>query len=441
MQYKKNTTTLFALNYWYKTDSTNCPSAPSAGNGQVRCINDSVDNGRSVVYGYDPLYRLTTAVTTGSTAYPKWGLSETYDRYGNRSAQAVTAGSGPSNSVTINATNNRISGSPYAYDANGNMTNDGSNTLVYDGESQLASSTGGSGSGTYTFDGHGLRVKKVSGGTTTVTIFSGRLDIAEYFNGAAPSAPGNEFIYSGSQRILLIQSGTNYYLHNDHLSLRVRTNSSGAVADDPESFTDLDGHEDGLFQAILESIPVKGSLGIGLGGDFKLLGTKVEGEVAYKFESKINLAGHSEINGVFEAQAGSTLKIPGAPEVTVGPKFSQSTPLARDGRMLPAQEQKTEPTESSLGLKIGKNEGSASKNDVTLAGVSVCAGVCAGVEAGVDLKNFKDPGAPPTPKPPAPPNELAPIQLWCGKVGTPCGQKVPASQPPGSPPHAPTGNS
>ncbi|HEY6243694.1 MAG TPA: hypothetical protein VIX17_07105, partial [Pyrinomonadaceae bacterium] len=230
LQYKKGTQTLFGSTYWYKTDSTNCPSAPSAGNGQIRCINDSVDNGRSVVYGYDPLYRLSTAVTTGSTAYPKWGLSETYDRYGNRSAQAVTAGSGPSNSVTINATNNRISGSPYAYDANGNMTNDGSNTLVYDGESQLVSSTGGSGSGAYTFDGHGLRVKKVSGGNTTVTIFSGRLDIAEYFNGAAPSAPGNEFIYSGSQRILLMQSGTNYYLHNDHLSLRVRTNASGVVA-------------------------------------------------------------------------------------------------------------------------------------------------------------------------------------------------------------------
>src|ERR1041385_3077845 len=192
MQYKKNTTTLFALNYWYKTDSTNCPSAPSASNGQIRCINDSVDNGRSVVYGYDPLYRLSTAVTTGSTAYPKWGLSETYDRYANRSAQAVTAGSGPSNSVTINATNNRISGSPYAYDANGNMTNDGSNTLVYDGESQLVSSTGGSSSGAYTFDGHGFRVKKVSGGTTTVTIFSGGLDIAEYFNRSEERRVGKE---------------------------------------------------------------------------------------------------------------------------------------------------------------------------------------------------------------------------------------------------------
>jgi RHS repeat-associated protein len=111
------------------------------------------------------------------------------------------------------------------------MTNDGSNTLVYDGESQLVSSTSGSGSGSYTFDGHGLRVKKVSSSTTTVTIFSASQVVAEYLNGAAPSSPTNEYIYSGSQKIAAIQSGTTYYLHNDHLSLRVRTDTSGNVAD------------------------------------------------------------------------------------------------------------------------------------------------------------------------------------------------------------------
>ncbi|HEY6181808.1 MAG TPA: hypothetical protein VIW67_06145 [Terriglobales bacterium] len=37
--------------------------------------------------------------------------------------------------------------------------------------------------------------------------------------------------YAGSQKILLIQSGTNYYLHNDHLSLRVRTDNSGNIVD------------------------------------------------------------------------------------------------------------------------------------------------------------------------------------------------------------------
>jgi RHS repeat-associated protein len=231
LQYKKNTTTLFALNYWYKNDATNCPSAPSAANGQIRCIGDTVDNGRSVVYGYDALYRLTGAVTTGSTGYPRWGLSETYDRYGNRTAQSVTAGSGPSSSVAVSATSNRITTAGYAYDANGNMTNDGANTLVFDAENNNVSSTNASASGTYTYDGHGYRVKKVSGGTTTVSIFSGPLVIAEYLNGAAPSSPTNENVYSGGQKIVAFQSGSTYYFHNDHLSPRVRTNTSGTIAD------------------------------------------------------------------------------------------------------------------------------------------------------------------------------------------------------------------
>jgi hypothetical protein len=65
-----------------------------------------VDSGRNVTYTYDALYRLTSAVTNGSTGYPKWGLSFTYDRYGNRTAQSISAGcvapmACPTNSLTF----------------------------------------------------------------------------------------------------------------------------------------------------------------------------------------------------------------------------------------------------------------------------------------------------------------------------------------------------
>jgi YD repeat-containing protein len=43
------------------------------------------------------------------------------------------------------------------------MANDGVNTLVYDAENRLLSFTSGSTSETYRYDGHGRRVKKVSG--------------------------------------------------------------------------------------------------------------------------------------------------------------------------------------------------------------------------------------------------------------------------------------
>jgi YD repeat-containing protein len=76
-----------------------------------------VDNGRSVAYSYDALYRLTNAVTVGSTNYPKWGLGFTYDRYGNRTAQSISAGCVspmvcPTNSVGIDTTTNRRSFCP-----------------------------------------------------------------------------------------------------------------------------------------------------------------------------------------------------------------------------------------------------------------------------------------------------------------------------------------
>jgi RHS repeat-associated protein len=154
-----------------------------------------------------------------------------YDRYGNRSAQSIYSGctsiTCPTNSVTISASTNQISGSPYAYDLGGNMTNDGNNTLVYDAENRAVSATNGGNSGSYTYDGSGLRVQKASGGTTTVYIFSGGRVIAEYDNGTPPSSPSREYIYAGAALLAKIDSsGTNYY-HQDHLSNRLLTDSGG----------------------------------------------------------------------------------------------------------------------------------------------------------------------------------------------------------------------
>ena len=80
-----------------------------------------------------------------------------------------------------------------------------------------------------TYDGNGLRVKRVSGGTTTVYIFSGSKVVAEYDNGAAPSAPSREYIYGGSALLAKIDSSGTKYYHQDHLSNRLVTSSTGAT--------------------------------------------------------------------------------------------------------------------------------------------------------------------------------------------------------------------
>jgi RHS repeat-associated protein len=92
------------------------------------------------------------------------------------------------------------------------------------------------GSGTYTYDGNGLRVKKVSGGTTTVYVFSGSKVIAEYVNGVAPGSPTREYIYSGGMLAAKIEGGVTQYYHQDHLSVRMLTNSSGVKIGDQGHF-------------------------------------------------------------------------------------------------------------------------------------------------------------------------------------------------------------
>ena len=173
-------------------------------------------------YTYDALYRLTVA-QAGATATPTWKLGFTYDRYANRTAQTVLAGTGvPSNTVTINPAANRITDPGYSYDANGNMTTDGVNALVYAAENRMVSSSGS----TYGYDGNSLRVVKTSGGTTTVYVFDRQKVIAEYVNGVL----GEEYIYLGKDLLAAYAGATLIYYHRDHLSVRTITDgTSGTV--------------------------------------------------------------------------------------------------------------------------------------------------------------------------------------------------------------------
>lgn len=227
-----DSTTKFGLQYSYAASPNN--------NGQIASITDAVDNGRSATYVYDALYRMTSAVTTGSTAYPQWGLSETYDRYGNRTQQSTISGKGctgitcPTSSVTVDATTNRINTSGYSYDVSGNMTNDGFNALVYDGESRVTSAGNSGNSGSYAYDGRGFRVSKCVPNCTNPTVstayvLSGTKVIAEYDNGAPVSLPSREYIYAQGRLISKIDSSGTKYYQQDHLSNRLVSDSSGST--------------------------------------------------------------------------------------------------------------------------------------------------------------------------------------------------------------------
>jgi RHS repeat-associated protein len=241
--YAKGTTTLLGLNYYYQQNSTYCPTGNVGGNdGQIQCIADvssgTGDSGRSVAYTYDSLGRLLTAKTTGSTQYPAWGLSWTYDRYGNRTNQTVTAGSGYTSSLTINPVNNQVTSPAFTYDASGNVIAEPSPlsmTSTYDGEECNTGYTGNGNTAIYTCDGNQMRVKKAVTGTnavTTVSIRSGGQVIAEYDNGAGVTSPTREYLYGTNLLAIVTGStggsgGTIVYQQRDTLSPRLYTDVNG----------------------------------------------------------------------------------------------------------------------------------------------------------------------------------------------------------------------
>jgi RHS repeat-associated protein len=245
LSYAKGSTSLFGLNYYYQQNSSSCPTGNAIGNdGQIQCVADSVQPGRSVAYTYDALGRLLTAKTTGSTAYPQWGMSETYDRYGNRSAQTATAGTVPQPSFTINPANNQIT--TFTYDSAGNVigTPSPTDTYAYDHEECNTGYTGGGSTATYTCDGNEMRVEKVVTGTDAVTTVYVRLGgqvIAEYDNGAAVDSPTREYLYSNNLLATITGStsgsgGTIIYQHRDHLSPRFYTDVNGNCIGDRGTF-------------------------------------------------------------------------------------------------------------------------------------------------------------------------------------------------------------
>jgi RHS repeat-associated protein len=122
--------------------------------------------GEDVTYQYDQLERLISASTTNNSS---WGLSWSYDGFGNRLAQTVTQGAGPTNTVLVDGNTNRISSAGYSYDANGNMTlmpkGSGSMTLDYDYGNRMTKATHPDGAEDYRYAPDNRRIWRNQGKT------------------------------------------------------------------------------------------------------------------------------------------------------------------------------------------------------------------------------------------------------------------------------------
>src|SRR5260370_33036031 len=108
-------------------------------------VADQLNSSRTQSFSYDQLNRLATANES------RWGLSFTYDPWGNFLQQRLTAGYATQHQYTA-LSNNRLSG--YSYDAAGNLLNDTHHQYTFDGKNQIVQVDPQitNGTTTYTYD-------------------------------------------------------------------------------------------------------------------------------------------------------------------------------------------------------------------------------------------------------------------------------------------------
>jgi RHS repeat-associated protein len=207
-----------------------------APNSNVMTANDSING--NWAYSYDQLNRLWSASSTSGQSCK--GLSWAYDAWGNRTDQNLTAGTCGMFHAIVGA-NNRL-GSPYQYDAAGNMTYDGVHHYTYDPENRIISVDNGA--TTYTYDALGRRVAKSTGGSTTDFIY----DREEHVILTNPATPTMIEMYAaglhlGTYVLNAAQTATVlYYDHADWLGTeRARADLSGNACEKISSLPFGDG--------------------------------------------------------------------------------------------------------------------------------------------------------------------------------------------------------
>jgi RHS repeat-associated protein len=197
---------LLELHYYY---------GGTQNNGNVWHHTSVVDGmARLQVYEYDQLNRLKKGHEVNqSNGALHWQQEFTYDRYGNRNFDvANTTPAMLGSNLAVNPVTNRFTSGQgsIGYDNAGNLTSDfNGHTFAYDAENKQT--TYDNGQATYSYDGDGRRVKKVSGSVTTIYVYDavGQL-VAEYSTSSSQSPGGTSYLTSdnlGTPRVITDQSG------------------------------------------------------------------------------------------------------------------------------------------------------------------------------------------------------------------------------------------
>ncbi|TPM32938.1 RHS repeat protein [Mesorhizobium sp. B2-3-4] len=173
----------------------------------------------SWTYGYDNADRLTTSTNLGDTTLSETFVYAANDNMLSRSRVAGTYTYPAATSPRPHAPTS-VGANAMAYDANGNLTSDGSRTLSWDEANRLKTVTRASNTVNLTYGPDGARVKKAS--TFATTLYP---DADVEIN---PATPGAEIYTRYPHPDIKVVGTTKYFLHREHLaSVRLVTDASG----------------------------------------------------------------------------------------------------------------------------------------------------------------------------------------------------------------------
>lgn len=183
----------------------------------------TLDTTQSVTidYTYDPLYRLVSAVYTGTITST---IGYSYDEVGNRLTQDID---GVVTNYTYDDANRllAVNNVDYEWDDNGNLLNDGINTYVYNQANRLVSVNGQT---TFGYNGLGDRLRQTVNGVTTTYANDYAAGLTQVLSDGT-----NTYLYgpsTGSGGRLGQYDNTMQYLGADGLgSVRQIYNSAGIV--------------------------------------------------------------------------------------------------------------------------------------------------------------------------------------------------------------------
>ena len=190
-------------------------------------------SGRTVNYGYDDLYRLTSENVVCGTApgCASGNVSYQYDSVGNRLQRNSTLPAITATGLLNYDANDRTATDPY--DANGNLLNGGVGSNIYDFENHMVAAGGVS----LVYDGDGNRVQETVAGVTTSYLvadqnLTGYAQVLDELQGGVVSRTYSYGLSLINEQQSVAGAPTiSFYGFDGHGSVRFLTSSTGAVTD------------------------------------------------------------------------------------------------------------------------------------------------------------------------------------------------------------------